>query len=127
LSPLRLTAVRGLKGLCPQCGESPLFVKGFGLGEKCAVCSLDFRKDEPDLWAILYLTTAVITGLVIIGMLWITPRNLWLGRAVVLVVALTAWLGTYRWRKGLGVALLYYSDWRWNNHGRYDLRPRRPG
>lgn len=122
MSSFRLILSRGIHGLCPQCGGSPLYAQGFTLNESCPACSLDFRKDEPDLWAVLYFTTAFITGLMIIGMLWITPRNVWVGRAVVVVVALCAWMGTYRWRKGLGVALLYYTDWRWNNHDRYRLR-----
>jgi uncharacterized protein (DUF983 family) len=120
--PFRLVAGRGLKGLCPQCGGAPLFEKGFQLGERCPRCGLDYRIDEANLWAVLYFTTAFITGLILIGMLLITPSNIWVGRLVVVAVALTAWLGTYRPRKGLGVAVLYYTEWRWNNHGRYELR-----
>lgn len=122
MSALRTVLGRGFRGVCPQCGKSPLFSAGFKLHEACPQCSLDFRKDEPDLWAILYFTTAFITGLLLIGMLLYTPRNVWVGRAVVIAIALCAWLGTYRKRKGLGVAFLYYTEWRWNNHGRFDLK-----
>lgn len=122
MSPFRLILHRGFRGLCPQCGGTPLFAKGFALAEPCPKCGLNFRKDEANLWAILYITTAFITGLILIGMLLITPKNLWVGRAVVLVIALSAWMGTYRWRKGLGVALLYFTEWRWNNHGRYPFQ-----
>jgi uncharacterized protein (DUF983 family) len=113
---------RGTRGLCPQCAGAPLFSRAFSLAEPCPRCRLNFRKDETDLWSILYLTTALITGLFIIAMLLYRPADSWKGQAVVCVSALGVWLGTYRWRKGFAVALLYYLDWRWNNHGRYRLQ-----
>lgn len=113
---------RGLRGVCPQCAGSRLFLRGFSLDVKCRHCQLDFRKDESDIWAILYFTTAFLTGIILIGMLLYKPADSWKGQVTVLVIALLLWLGTYRPRKGFAVAVLYYTDWRWNNHGRYQLR-----
>ena len=123
LSMFKVVLLRGAKGVCPQCGKQSLFESGFRLFPKCSHCALDFLANAPDHWALMYLSTAFLTGCVIIVMLMVQPANLLLGRVLLVLGALAVWLGTYRFRKGLTVALLYLSDLLWNNQGQIRLRP----
>lgn len=38
--------VRGMKNRCPNCGESPLFRRGFTLHRECPRCGLEFERGE---------------------------------------------------------------------------------
>jgi len=70
----------------------------------------------------MYLSTAGITGVIVAGMLLLPPANRWLGRGVVLAVAIVLILGTLPLRKSLGIAIEYLVDLR-SDH-RDDLRLR---
>src|SRR5215470_11554264 len=95
----RLVMRRGLRRCCPQCGLTKLFTGWYDLRSRCPVCELDLRIHDQNTWAFMYLSTAVLTGLIVIGMLLIIPGNQWMGRAVVLVVAIGAIIGTLPLRK----------------------------
>jgi hypothetical protein len=55
----------------------------------------------------MYMTTAGLTGVLIVAMLLIHPANLWLGRLVLFAAAVLLILGTAPYRKGLALALDY--------------------
>ena len=61
--------LRGLRLRCPRCGGAPLFVRGYRLRERCERCGLGFAPYAEDTWAMIYFSTAGLTGLVVIG-LW---------------------------------------------------------
>src|SRR5262249_43343668 len=96
----------------PQCGAIKLFTGWYDLRSRCPVCELDLRIHDQNTWAFMYLSTAVLTGLIVIGMLLIIPSNQWMGRAVVLVLAIGAIIGTLPLRKSIGVAIEYLVDLR---------------
>jgi len=108
----RLVLSRGLRLRCPQCGQSKIFSGWHTLQQRCPACDLDFRAHDQNTWAFMYLSTAFVTGLIVVAMLLFTPANRWAGRAVVLAVAIAAILGTLPLRKSLGVALEYLVDLR---------------
>lgn len=64
----------------------------------------------------MYLSTAGITGVIVVGMLLMPPENPWLGRGVVLGTALALILGTLPLRKSMGIAVEYLVDLR-SDHG----------
>jgi uncharacterized protein (DUF983 family) len=112
LGDYRLVILRGLRRRCPQCGEAKLFVGWHALRLRCPVCDLDFRAHDQNTWAFMYLSTAFLTGLMVVGMFLITPDNRWIGRAAVLTAAVAGIIGTLPLRKSVGVAIEYLVDLR---------------
>ncbi len=84
----------------------------------CVTCGLPLRTREPDTGFGMYISAAIITGLFLIGLLWIfpTPSNPRLGQMIVGATALTVFFLSSQFRKGLAIALDYLVDLRWNNH-----------
>ncbi len=70
----------------------------------------------------MYLSTAGITGLIVVGMLLLTPENRWLGRGVVLGFAIALILGTLPIRKSVGIAIEYLVDLRSDHRTDLSLR-----
>jgi uncharacterized protein (DUF983 family) len=99
--------LRGLARRCPRCGQAPLFQSWHVLHERCAVCGLDFEPDSGDTWFFMYMTTAGLTGVLLIVMLVVRPASLLLGQLLLLGGAILLIGGTLPYRKGLAVALDY--------------------
>ena len=99
--------LRGLRKKCPRCGSGGLYRRWQELHERCLVCGLGFAERSGDTWFVMYMTTAGLTGVLIVAMLLIHPANLWLGRFVLFAAAVLLILGTAPYRKGLALALDY--------------------
>jgi uncharacterized protein (DUF983 family) len=99
--------LRGLRQRCPRCGIGKLFERWQTLRNHCPECGLSFEPGQGDTWAFMYLSTAFITGLILIGMLLLVPTQLWLGRIVVGGAAIIVIFGTLSLRKGLSIAVDY--------------------
>ena len=107
---LRQTLRRGLAKRCPQCGEASIFRSFMTVVERCPVCRCPIQSREENTYFLMYVTTAALTGVVILGMFAVTPRHFWLGRLFVVAAALCLYLGTYQRRKGLAIAVEYCLD-----------------
>ena len=104
---IRSALVRGLHGRCPRCGEGALFQGWNHLHETCPDCGLRFEPRTGDTWFFMYMSTAGMTGFLVVTMFLIRPRVLWIGQAVVKVAALVLMLLSLPLRKGVAVALDY--------------------
>ena len=122
LRQYRVVLGRGLRRRCPQCGRGRVFSGWHTLVPACDHCGLDFLIYDTNTWAFMYLSTAGITGVIVVGMLLFPPTNRWLGRGVVLAVAVGLILGTLPLRKSVAIAVEYLVDLR-SDH-RTDLRLR---
>jgi hypothetical protein len=58
----------------------------------------------------MYISTAFLTGLIVVGMLLIRPEHPWVGRGAVLPLALIVVVGSLPYRKGVAVALEYLVE-----------------
>lgn len=58
----------------------------------------------------MYISTACLTGMIVVGMLLIRPDNFWVGRSMVLVIALTVIAGSLPYRKGVAIAIEYLVE-----------------
>ena len=114
--------LRGLRTRCPRCGEGRLFGGWYTLNERCDECGLDHAFAEGNTWAFMYISTAALTGMIVVAMLLIRPSSLWVGQAVVFPVALALIVGSLPHRKGLAVALEYLVE-RHCEHGATDDAP----
>ena len=106
----RSILLRGLRRLCPRCGNGRMFESWHQLATRCSHCGLRFDLREGNSWWFMYYSTALFTGFIILAMLRIRPQNLWLGRTLVLVAAVAFIVGSLPYRKGLALAIDYLSD-----------------
>ena len=101
----RTALMRGIRGSCPRCGRARIFKRWFTIHPKCLSCGLDFESLQPDTWAFMYITTAGMTGLIVVVMLLIRPSNLFVGRVVLVCASASLIVGTLPYRKGLAIAI----------------------
>jgi uncharacterized protein (DUF983 family) len=114
--PYRRILMHALRKRCPRCGRGELFARWYTLHERCDACDLVFEASEGSTWAFMYVTTAAITGLIIVAMLLIHAGGNWVWRLLVLPVALVAITGTLPIRKSLAIALEYVMDIWFDRH-----------
>lgn len=104
------TVLRGMRMRCPRCGVGRIFESFFRLRPTCDRCELDVARRSADTWAPMYLSTAGLTGVVIVGMLLLRPANLVLGRFTLAAAATAAIVLTLPPRKGAAIALNYFVE-----------------
>lgn len=103
----RTVLLRGLRGRCPRCGQAPLFQGWNHLHERCAVCGLDIEARSGDTWFFMYMSTAGLTGTIVVTMFLLRPRVLWVGQLLVMVAAVLVIGLSLPSRKGVAIALDY--------------------
>jgi len=107
-SPAPLAALRrGLRLRCPRCGVGRLFHGWNRLNESCPACGLAYERQPGDTWFFMYMTTAGLTGVLVVAMFLIRPRIVWLGQAAICAAALVLIVLSLPFRKGIAVAVLY--------------------
>ena len=99
--------VRGLRGRCPRCGQAPMFQGWNRLHDRCAVCGLALEARSGDTWFFMYMSTAGLTGLIVVTMFLLRPRVLWVGQLLVLAAAVLVIGLSLPLRKGAAIALDY--------------------
>ena len=109
-SELARMLLRGVLWRCPRCGKGGLYEWFYRLRDRCGFCDFDLCRRAEDTWAVIYLTTAGMTGAVIIGMLLFRPLDIVVGRTVLAMVALVVIVASLPSRKGLAIAFNYYIE-----------------
>ncbi len=100
---------RGFRLRCPRCGKATLYRRWNQLHEQCRVCRWVFFADKVDGMAFMYISTAAITGLFVIGFLLIGFPTNWGARMLVVGIALVIMVATLPVRKSLAIALDFLS------------------
>ena len=108
--PLSQVLARGLRLRCPRCGEGPLFAGWNRLHERCTVCGLELERRVGDTWFFMYMTTAGLTGSLVVLMFLIRPRVVWVGQLVVSLAAVAVIGLSLPYRKAVAVALDYLIE-----------------
>ncbi len=103
----RTALARGLRGRCPRCGEGTLFQGWNHLRDACESCGLRFEPRTGDTWFFMYVSTAGLTGVLVVIMFLLRPKVLWVGQVLVLLAALAVMGLSLPLRKGVAVALDY--------------------
>lgn len=103
------TAIRGLAGRCPRCGEGRLFQGFLHVRPACEVCGLDFTfADAGDGPAVFVM---MIAGFIVAGAaLWVEvvyEPPFWVHAALWGPLAVLVCVGPLRPLKGLLIALQY--------------------
>jgi uncharacterized protein (DUF983 family) len=105
--PPALALRRGLRLRCPRCGEGRLFHGWNQLNDRCPACGLVYERETGDTWFFMYMTTAGLTGVLVVSMFLLRPKLVWIGQLVVCGVALVVIVLSLPFRKGIAVALSY--------------------
>jgi uncharacterized protein (DUF983 family) len=119
---IRTAIARGLRRRCPQCGEGRLYRGFYTLEKRCPHCALDLGRLDEDCWGFMYLSTAFMTGLIVIGMFLVDPPSILVGRLVVVAVAFATIGLSLPFRKGVALAVSYLVELSWNNYDGLALR-----
>ena len=107
--PLWPTLKRGIKCLCPKCGDAPLFRGYLKPVEHCAACGEhlgDIRADDGPAW----LTLMLIGHIFAFGLLFMEPNGdepQWLGILLLLGITTIASLLALHYSKGFFIALIW--------------------
>src|SRR2546423_13881580 len=107
----RQLLARALRLRCPRCGEGKIFRRVLTYSEytHCPSCGLRYDPRGESL-AFMYVSTAFLTGVMLIVMLLMHPETVASGRLVVIPAALALYLSTLPVRKALAIALNYVND-----------------
>ena len=99
---------RGLRGVCPCCGQSPLFAGWLRVADSCASCAAPLGQIRADD-APPYFTIFAVGHIVIPGMLWLERAHapeLWVQTAIWVPLTLALSLALMRPIKGATVGLM---------------------
>jgi uncharacterized protein (DUF983 family) len=101
---------RALRLRCPRCGEGKIFRRVLTYSEhtQCPRCGLRYDPRGESL-AFMYVSTAFLTGVMVIVMLLMHPESIASGRTVVIPIALALYVSTLPVRKALAIALNYLN------------------
>ena len=77
------------------------------LHDRCSVCGLAIEARSGDTWFFMYMSTAGLTGLIVVTMFLLRPRVLWVGQVLVVIVAVAVIGLSLPLRKGVAIALDY--------------------
>jgi len=102
--------IRGLRLRCPRCGEGKLFASWNHLLETCPVCGLEIERRLGDTWFFMYMSTAGLSGALVVAMFVIRPRVVWVGQILVCLAAIAIIGLSLPYRKGIAVALDYWIE-----------------
>ncbi len=105
---------RGMRKRCPRCGLGRLFTSWYTVAEQCPHCHLEYESRDGDTWAFMYVTTAGLTGVIIVGMLLFRPPTLWISQVVVTALAVGIVLLSMPYRKGVAIAIHFISETVWS-------------
>jgi uncharacterized protein (DUF983 family) len=102
---------RALRLRCPRCGEGKIFRRVLTYSEytRCPHCGLSYDPRGESL-AFMYVSTAFLTGVMVIVMLFMHPESIASGRMVVIPIALALYLTTLPVRKAMAIALNYLNQ-----------------
>jgi uncharacterized protein (DUF983 family) len=108
---------RALRLRCPRCGEGKIFRRLLTYSEhtSCPRCGLRYDPRGESL-AFMYVSTAFLTGVMVVVMLLMHPESIASGRMVVIPIALALYVSTLPVRKALAIALNYLNHpalWRY--------------
>jgi len=103
---------RALRSRCPQCGRGKVFYGWNKLVDACSFCGCELERRGGGSWFFTYMSTAFLTGIIIVFMLFFRMPSL----IIQIVVIVAAWfliiVLTLPLRKSIGIAIDYLVDLR---------------
>lgn len=113
--PLVGAMLRGLRGVCPACGDGRLFNGFLRTGDHCAECGEPFfhhRADDLPAYLNVFVTGHIVVG-VMMGVMMLGLLSMWVLTFLTAGVAVLAALALMRPLKGMVVG----AQWALRMHG----------
>lgn len=100
----------GLAGRCPRCGKGHMFAGFIKLADRCAICQLDFSKENVGDGAapLIMLLVGAFATIFVLWLEFTFQPSTWMYVLVVPPVILVPGLALIRPLKGLLIALQYH-------------------
>jgi uncharacterized protein (DUF983 family) len=103
---------RGLRAKCPQCGRGKIFYGWNKVVDACPLCGCELERRGGESWFFTYMSTAFLTGIIILFMLLFRMPSLFLQITVVIAAWFLMIVLTLPVRKSIGIAIDYLVDLR---------------
>ena len=107
--PVLPSMLRGLRGLCPNCGEGPLFYRYLKVAPACARCGHDLDQypsdDGPAYFTILLVGHVVVAPLLLFPIIWTASPAVIVPAVLIPLAGLT--MAVLPRVKGAVIGLLY--------------------
>ena len=101
---------RALRSRCPQCGEGKIYEGWNKVVDECSVCGCSLERRGGGSWFFTYMSTAFLTGIIVVFMLLVRLPSLTLQIAVIMVAWFLIIVLTLPVRKSIGIAIDYLID-----------------
>ena len=103
---------RGFRLRCPRCGKGKVFATWNVVVEVCSSCGLDLERRGGDAWFFTYMTTAFLTGILILFMFFYRFSNLLFEQFAVVVGCFGLIALSLPVRKSVGIAIDFLVETR---------------
>ena len=100
----------------PPLWQRPALHRLVQLRPRCDHCDLNFDTAQDNTWAFMYVTTAGLTGVIIVAMFLLAPRIILVGQVAVAAAAVLFIIGTLPYRKGIAISIEYLIDAKSEGH-----------
>lgn len=101
---------RGLLKRCPQCGKGKIFTGWNTVCERCAYCGCDLERRGGDSWFFTYMSTAFLTGILILFMWQCQLSSLFIEQVIIVAGWFVMIVLTLPNRKSLAIAMDYWME-----------------
>ena len=112
MGPVHFTTLirRALRKKCPQCGTGDLYIRWNEFNVQCPSCGCELEQRAEHSWFFTYMSTAFLTGIIVLWMLFFPFQNHFLGYSLEFLVWLLLILFTLPYRKALAIAIDYWLE-----------------
>lgn len=101
---------RGARKKCPRCGVGNMYAQWNVLAYSCSSCGYEIERRGADTWFFTYMSTAFLTGLIILFMLLYSFSNHLLGHIVIVVGWFVLIVLTLPYRKAMAISIDYIVE-----------------
>jgi uncharacterized protein (DUF983 family) len=109
MTSIRTALARGWRGVCPRCGEAPLFRRWLTTHERCAACNLLYEPNAGDTIMFIVITDRIPLLFGIAAIYFGFRSSGWPLTAAFLAALVVPMLATLRRRQGMALAMVYLS------------------
>ena len=101
---------RGVQLRCPRCGVGKLYGRWNVLVERCPQCGCEIDRRGGDTWFATYMSTAFLTGLIVLWMFLFPMSDHVTGEVIVIAAWFALIVRSLPYRKALAIGFDYWIE-----------------